>query len=203
TLAQSAAPSNVYRDTYNRLIHKQQHGADLFLTIDMSVQQTANKYYSDSVISGGNACPPTQTAAGSIIVEDPHTGAILAMVSKATPSRPNLDLNLLVKAESLDPDTRTQGQAYFDAVNHDPQGTERLLNRAAQGQYTPGSTFKTVTLTAALDTGKYALNDERFSEDEAKHFVVPQGETLDWLDFKDFQAVATFPMDLEHGYAYS
>src|SRR5262249_30243686 len=122
--------------------------------------------------------------------------------SKASPSKPNLDLNLIVKTESLDPDVREQGQAYFDAVNHDAPGTERLLNRAAQGQYAPGSTFKTVTMTAALDTGKYALNDERFSQDEAKSYTVA-GHTFNWDDFGDFKSVATFPMDLEHGYAYS
>jgi cell division protein FtsI/penicillin-binding protein 2 len=39
----TAGPSDIYRDTYNKLIHRQQLGADLYLTIDKNVQETANK----------------------------------------------------------------------------------------------------------------------------------------------------------------
>ena len=65
---------------------------------------------------------------GSVVALDPRTGAVLAMYS--------------------DP-------SYDD--NH-PQAPDALgcqVNRATQGQYPPGSTFKVVTATAAIDSGKF------------------------------------------------
>lgn len=199
-------PNNVVQaiaNARNKLVHQPQYGSDLYLTVDMNAQVSANKYYTSSVITGGNSCPPTQSDSGSVIVEDPKTGEILAMVSKAAPNNPNLDLNAIEKTDSLDSTVRAEGEAYFSALLNDP-GT-RLLNRASQGQYAPGSTFKTVTLAAALDTGKYALNDARFSENDSRYYTV-NGEHINWDDYNIshvFQGVAKFPLDLEHAYAYS
>jgi peptidoglycan glycosyltransferase len=114
-------------------------------------------------------------------------------------SRPTYDPNKVVAADSFDPGIRTQGLDYIASLN---SSTPALINRPAQGLYAPGSSFKTVTLTAALDSGQYALNDARFSEDQAKSYTIA-GHTFNWDDFGDFKSVATFPMDLEHGYAYS
>ncbi len=61
---------------------------------------------------------------GAVIVLEPSTGKILAMVSK-----PDFDPNSV--------------SANWDALNSDPDSS--LLNRATQGQYAPGSTFKLVT----------------------------------------------------------
>jgi peptidoglycan glycosyltransferase len=71
-------------------------------------------------------------ANGAIVVLNAGTGAILALVS-----HPYIDPNRL--------------EADWDKIKVDP--ARPLLNRATQGLYTPGSTFKTVTLAAALDTG--------------------------------------------------
>jgi penicillin-binding protein A len=71
-------------------------------------------------------------ANGAIVVLNVSTGAILALVS-----HPYIDPNRL--------------EADWDKIKVDP--ARPLLNRATQGLYTPGSTFKTVTLGAALDTG--------------------------------------------------
>lgn len=193
-------PSYPIQSAYNKLIHQPQNGSDLYLTIDRTVQDAANKYYDISAEHGGGACSPVRNPAGSITVENPANGDILAMVSKAAPQNPNLDLNAIAKVDSTDPDVKAQGEAYFSELLNDPGA--RLLNRAAQGQYAPGSTFKTVTMTAALDSGKYSLNDARFSETEAKSYTV-QGHTFNWDDFSSYAGVARFPMDLEHGYAYS
>jgi peptidoglycan glycosyltransferase len=68
--------------------------------------------------------------AGSVVALDPRTGAVLAMYSNPSydPKHPN---------------------ACSDACQ---------LDRATQGRYPPGSTFKIVTATAAIDTGKYTPN---------------------------------------------
>ena len=63
---------------------------------------------------------------GAVIAMEPDTGKILAMVSK-----PDYDPNTLL----------TDWAALTDSANTQSQ----LLNRAAQGLYAPGSTFKILT----------------------------------------------------------
>ncbi|MBV9601797.1 MAG: hypothetical protein JOZ87_33750 [Chloroflexi bacterium] len=77
------------------------------------------------------------SSAGSIVAIDPRSGEILAMVS--TPY--------------FDPNTAEAQMANLQA---DP--AEPLFNRSVQARYVPGSTFKTVTATAALDTHLVDLN---------------------------------------------
>ena len=76
-------------------------------------------------------------ANGAIVAIDPRSGAILAMAS-----RPFFDPNA--------PDDQ------LARLQSDPN--EPLFNRAIQATYVPGSTFKTVTATAAIDTGMVDLN---------------------------------------------
>ncbi len=75
---------------------------------------------------------------GAVIVLDPRTGAIVASVSE-----PNYDPNILV-----DP---AQQDLAWQQVS---ENRERpLIDRATQGLYPPGSTFKIVTAAAALESG--------------------------------------------------
>ena len=74
---------------------------------------------------------------GAIVVLDPRTGAVLAWAS--APTYNNDD----VKAAMAAGDTATSS----------------MYDRATQALYTPGSTFKTITLSAALDTGTATLNN--------------------------------------------
>ena len=69
--------------------------------------------------------------AGSVVALDPQTGAVLVMYSN-----PTYD------------DNHTTPTALCNRV-------ACQLNRATQGRYPPGSTFKVLTATAAIDSGKY------------------------------------------------
>lgn len=69
---------------------------------------------------------------GAIIVSEPHTGKILAMVSK-----PDFDPNTI----------RDTWEGYLADTT-----TGTLLNRAAQGLYPPGSTFKILDALAFMET---------------------------------------------------
>lgn len=69
---------------------------------------------------------------GAVVVLDVSTGAVLAMVSS-----PTYDPNQLV--------------ANWGQLNADPAAP--LFNRATQGLYTPGSSFKLITTAAALENG--------------------------------------------------
>jgi penicillin-binding protein A len=72
---------------------------------------------------------------GAVVAMQPSTGRVLAMYSN-----PTFNPNSVVKN--------------FARLNRSKSGAP-LLNRATQGLYAPGSTFKTVTATAALNTGLY------------------------------------------------
>lgn len=74
---------------------------------------------------------------GSVVALDPRTGAVKVMASV-----PGFDPN----------DVRNRDT--FERLQSDNDNAP-LLNRATQGGYPPGSTFKVVTAIAALDSGKY------------------------------------------------
>jgi penicillin-binding protein A len=77
------------------------------------------------------------SASGAIVAIDPRSGAVLAMAS--TPFfDPNASDEVFARAQSA--------------------AGEPLFNRAIQATYVPGSTFKTVTATAAIDRGLVNLD---------------------------------------------
>ena len=96
-------------------------GKDLRLTIDIDIQRVA-----EQAMQGRN---------GALVAMDPHTGEILAMVS-----RPNFDPNQF--AVRL---TRT----YWNQIVTDPN--HPLMNKTIQAQLAPGSTFKVIMSLAGLE----------------------------------------------------
>ena len=98
-------------------------GHNLILTLDSRLQLIA-----EDALKG---------QAGAIVAMDPNTGDILAIVSS-----PSFDQNRFVIG--LTPEE-------WQAIVNDP--LHPLTNKAIQGQYPPGSTFKPVVLAAALENG--------------------------------------------------
>ena len=99
-------------------------GNDLRLALDARLQQVAEQVFGDH--------------RGSLVAIEPATGGVLALVS-----RPGFDPNLFV--EGIDPQN-------WDALNNSPD--HPLNNRAVQGVYPPGSTFKPFMALAGLESGK-------------------------------------------------
>ena len=93
------------------------------LTIDLDLQETASHALGERD--------------GAVVALDPNTGEILAMVNN-----PGFDPNVFARGVHSD-EWRT-----LLADKHHP-----LNNRSIQGQYPPGSTFKIVVATAALEEG--------------------------------------------------
>jgi peptidoglycan glycosyltransferase len=116
-------------------------GDNLELTIDASLQQDV------AAILAGRI--------GAGIVLDPRTGAVLAMVS--TPSYNPNDLTSNLDVDRLADQTRMDAawQQLLDPANNQP-----LLNRAIQGRYPPGSTFKLITASIALENAGVARPDD-------------------------------------------
>jgi penicillin-binding protein A len=167
-------------DVENNLLHKQVVGSDLYLSIDLKLQAQVNALYNLHAEEGGVCQTPGSDPPGSITVEDPQTGEILAMVS-----RPYYD------------PSRVDDPTYWNQLINSPASP--LINRASQGLYVPGSVFKTVTLAAALDTGQVDLNNTTYTKSQVYDFVV-DGHDFHWDD--SFNG-APFPMSVEQGYAYS
>ncbi len=94
-------------------------GTDLNLTIDRNIQAQAEDILSQIVVKQG-------AAGGSIIVQEPKTGKILAMANN-----PSFDPNSYSKS---------------DLIN--------FLNSNIQALYEPGSVFKVITMAAGIDAGK-------------------------------------------------
>src|SRR5262249_37123302 len=78
---------------------------------------------------------------GAVVALDAKTGAVLAMASS-----PTYNLNLI---------EQPHGYAKIGHIRGTCGDASALQNNATQGLYTPGSTFKLVTASAALDTGAY------------------------------------------------
>ncbi len=121
-------------------------GNSLVTTIDMTVQSIAEKYLEDACID--NKC----TDGGNVIIADPTTGDILAM---ATYPAYNLNSPYKINKEDL--------QQIWDSMS-DKEKSESLQvmwrNKAIADTYEPGSTFKLVTTSAALEEGITSTDNE-------------------------------------------
>ena len=106
-------------------------GNDLILTLNVRAQRTA-------VNALAGQC-------GAAVVLEPATGRVLALASS-----PTFDVNAIERRFNHVRNRKT-GACSFAAP---------LLDRATQGLYPPGSTFKVVTASAALDSGAFTPESE-------------------------------------------
>ena len=147
-------------------------GHSIYLTIDIEVQKAAERALDKHLEwLRKNASSPNAFAA-AVVALDPRDGAVLALVS-----RPAFDPNAFVAGIS---------QKSWDAISRNPYNP--LNNKAISGEYPPGSTFKMVTGTAALELGKVTPKEKIF--DAGYHRAVPQkgnsgGGSLGWIDFNE------------------
>jgi cell division protein FtsI/penicillin-binding protein 2 len=93
-------------------------GSDVTLTIDPNIQIEAEKVL-DTLIT------ENQATGGSVIVEDPQTGKIIAMASNPG----------------------------FDPNHYQSSSIADFLNTTVQAVYEPGSIFKVLTMAAGIDSG--------------------------------------------------
>ena len=117
--------------------YKAQNGSDIVLTLDATVQYYVEKALSEMVTS-------TEAQGATGIVMDVETGAVLAMASS-----PTYDLNdpSAVYESSLASLVKDGQLDLADAQ------LRQWRNRAINDTYEPGSTFKVLTLAAALEEG--------------------------------------------------
>src|SRR3989440_332131 len=128
-------------------------GHDVQLTLDLDIQKLTEDSLQQGLGAARGSYDKQQAKhfiapAGSVVVEDPRDGSIVALASN-----PTYDPSIFVNG--IKPDL-------FAQLN-DPGSGFPLNNRAIQGQYAPGSTFKLATSLAALGHGmvdsKYTVDD--------------------------------------------
>ena len=114
-------------------------GQHVYLTIDIELQQAAEKALADNIAmiaengaSSGTTLSGEDADAGALTAIDAKTGAVLALASY-----PTYDLS-------------TFSETYGDLVQDEKAP---LFNRALEGTYAPGSTFKPGVAAAALQEG--------------------------------------------------
>ncbi len=114
-------------------------GNDLVLTIDLTIQSIVEKYLEEACID--NVC----TDGGSVIVMNPQNGDILAMANY-----PSYNLN-----EPYEPYTE-ELKTTWDSLEQAEKTTYLQAvwrNKAIADTYEPGSVFKLITASAALEEG--------------------------------------------------
>ena len=113
-----------------------QPGQDLVSTIDIDLQLAAEQALEDSA-----------TKRGAIISLDPNNGEVLAMASA-----PSYDPNAFVERSST-PEGRKEISHYYTDEDRP------LLNRAIQGRFHPGSTWKIPESVAGLQQGAITIKN--------------------------------------------
>lgn len=114
-------------------------GNNLILTIDMTIQSIVEKYLEEACID--NIC----TDGGSIVAMNPRNGDILAMANY-----PSYNLNTPYEPYS---DELKSNWASLDSTEKTTTLQGMWRNKAISDTYEPGSVFKTVTASAALQEG--------------------------------------------------
>ena len=114
-------------------------GKNIVLSIDFTIQSIVEKYLKQACID--NVC----TGGGNIVIMNPKTGDILAMATY-----PNYNLNepYEINDENL--------KENWDNISKSEQTRalqQMWRNKAIQDAYEPGSTFKLITASAALEEG--------------------------------------------------
>lgn len=123
-------PSLAFRRVIDVITGKRQQGASVTLTLNPRAQKAA---YDGLTKKGFH---------GAVVALDPSSGAVLASVSTPSYDPNDLASHDLKKVSDV-----------WKKLLEDPE--KPMLNRAERETYPPGSTFKLVTLAAALSSGRY------------------------------------------------
>lgn len=135
------------RVTSKEEIVESKMGDSVVLTIDYDLQKKAEEVlekYINKIQSGGFTETYEDADAGALVVIDTKTSEVLALASY-----PNYN-----------PDEFTNGISNSEYEKYFSNEKRPMFNRAIQGVYSPGSTFKMVTAVAAVESGAIGVEEE-------------------------------------------
>jgi cell division protein FtsI (penicillin-binding protein 3) len=134
------------RRWYDRKESAADPGESVTLTIDETIQYIAEKELAQAI-------EDTHAKAGTVVVQDPNTGELLALANWPT----------------FDPN---DAGSYPDAAR---------MDRAVSAAYEPGSTFKVLTLTGAIENG--VTNPDALIDCQMGKILLPGRVIHDWHPF--------------------
>gem|GEM_PF-127899 len=134
------AASTAWERWQRDVLHRNQQGADLTLTLDADLQRFAHELLGDRP--------------GAAILVEVETGRVLTLAST-----PYYDANLVSAVTAQEAAASTE---YYATLLADP--ALPLIQRATEALYTPGSIFKVITASAAIDLG-FATPDRVYEDD--------------------------------------
>jgi len=197
-------------NTINQTLHRPPVGDDIYLTIDLDIQRIV-KHAFDTYVATPEGRNIFATHRGSVVVTDPHTGEILALLSCPgynTNRNPAGDTS---DCSGYDPNRIAAGDLnYFHILETDP--SQPLLERPLQFRTVPGSTYKTFTLLAGLDSGHANLSDLYYNDHNPDHpqaigpIVVGRGdetETIGPVGNNLCCYTKRYPVSLAYGFVHS
>jgi penicillin-binding protein 2 len=167
-------------------------GSPIRLTIDVRLQEAAQKALTLGIqrARASNCYGCWASNGGAIVALDPKDGSVLALASA-----PTFDPSVFsgrVTAQRLAKEGLTQATA---AAANFPS-----LNRAIDGQYPPGSTFKPVTALAAMQAG---LIQPWSTLPCTGSYVSPEDKSVPKQVFSNWDPGVNTAMDLPTALAYS
>jgi penicillin-binding protein 2 len=120
-------------------IQEEEPGADVKLSVDIDVQNLVENALEQGIFVNRGAY---EAPAGAAVVMNPKNGQIMAMASYP-------DFNV---AKSADGWSEKEWKRINGSKTPNNPDDDQIINRAAMAQRAPGSTFKTITMAAALAT---------------------------------------------------
>ena len=146
-------------------------GNNVFLTLDMRLQQTAERALRETmerIQAGEMGTKYPNAKSGAAVAIDVNTGEVLAMASY-----PSYDPNLFATGIS-----REDWEA-LNPKSNDPLEPRPLYNNAIQAAIPPGSTFKMAVAAAALEEG--VITPKTIIVDRGVYRVIPGASPACWI----------------------
>lgn len=136
-------------------------GNSVMLTIDRNIQSVAQQSLEELIhnLNASNLADSRHANAGSIVVMNVNTGAVLAAVTYP----------------SYDEETYKK---HYNTLLNDPG--RPLFNRAFSGMYAPGSTFKPATASIALQENKVTSSETIFCSRTYRYYEDYQPTCMDY-----------------------
>lgn len=159
-------------------------GHNLVLAIDQRLQAAAEQAFVEHTAVVRETYPDALN--GAVIAMNPQTGEVLAMVSV-----PGYEVNKL-----LEPSSRN---VYYRELISDPR--QPFFNRAIQGQYGPGSSFKPFTAAAILEEGVIGADETFNATGTSRHGVRDWVITRGLAPFGRIDMVEALAMSSNHYFA--
>lgn len=127
-------------------VEESRMGDSVVLTIDIDLQKKSEEVlekYIKKIQTGGFADKCEDARSGALVVLDVKTSEVLAMASYP----------------SYNPEEFTDGISNSEYAKYFSNSDKPMFNRAIQGTYSPGSTFKMLTAIAALEAGVIGVEE--------------------------------------------